>query len=115
MPPPAPTKIQRVAHPLQPHRKGWVIERSETAFLHPSQQSRVPGAPYLDFEMWASRESGSLSSAFARRREESATAPTLHPRRQPSSAILTPCTKPGAGTSSPHYPRSSPSSPSSSH
>jgi hypothetical protein len=34
-----------------------------------------PGAPYLDSEMWASRESGSPSSAFARWGEESATAP----------------------------------------
>jgi hypothetical protein len=37
--------------------------------------AKKPGAPYLDSEMWASRESGSTSSAFARRGEESATAP----------------------------------------
>src|SRR5258708_3556148 len=26
----------RVAHPFRSHRKGWVIERSETAFLRPA-------------------------------------------------------------------------------
>jgi hypothetical protein len=34
-----------------------------------------PCAPYLDSEMWASRESGSPASAFARWGEDSATAP----------------------------------------
>jgi hypothetical protein len=32
----------RVAHPLQSHRKGWVIEQSETALnLHPAETSKV--------------------------------------------------------------------------
>jgi hypothetical protein len=32
----------RVPHPLQPYRKGWVIERSETALnLHPAETSKV--------------------------------------------------------------------------
>jgi hypothetical protein len=32
-----------VAHPLQPYRKGWVIERSETAvaYLNPPETSKV--------------------------------------------------------------------------
>jgi hypothetical protein len=32
-----------VAHPLQPYRKGWVIERSETAvaYLRPTESSKV--------------------------------------------------------------------------
>ncbi len=35
----------RVPHPLQSHRKGWVIERSETALLPSPIPSTKPGAP----------------------------------------------------------------------
>jgi cysteine desulfurase len=44
-----------------------------------------PGAPYLDSEMWASRESGSPSSAFGRGGEEGATAPAhINPTEGPT-------------------------------
>ncbi len=46
---------------------------------HASNRATNPGAPYLDSEIWASRESGSPSSAFAPWGEESATAPAHQP------------------------------------
>jgi hypothetical protein len=40
--PPQPEPQIRVAHPFQSHRKGWVIERSETALnLHTAEISKV--------------------------------------------------------------------------